>query len=375
MINKIILFFVFQILVGCKCRLTLFYFRIMLILFCFIISACKEKENYSFSFDNVEYIEKAKDAIKLSNPINVDLNIIGKTDFTIYEDLCLISGQNNGRTISVYQLPNFNYLGSYVHVGNGPGEVLFPPFVGSISIKQQPDGIHAYFLNLKGGIIDWNVTKSIEAKATIANTTDLRLPNDVVGGIYINDTSLLLKKINNDRDGQQRYIFSKGIENRSSQMEILNSIAIAKKGDGFMFNVLSSDYNYSTYNNKIVEASNFVNTINLYGYANDNSYKTVCLGDELDDINQICENGIEEFKRTCIDLKIYDKFFSVLYSGNYLYQRENSKIHPPILYIFNWDGKLLKEIHFEEYFDCFDIDVNNHVLYTLNTVTDELKVY
>ena len=112
------------------------------------------------------------------------MNIIGKTDFTIYEDLCLISGQNNGRTISVYQLPNFNYLGSYVHVGNGPGEVLFPPFVGSISIKQQPDGIHAYFLNLKGGIIDWNVTKSIEAKATIANTTDLRLPNDVVGGYF-----------------------------------------------------------------------------------------------------------------------------------------------------------------------------------------------
>ena len=145
---------------------------------------------------NVEYIEKAKDAIKLSNPINVDLNIIGKTDFTIYEDLCLISGQNNGRTISVYQLPNFNYLGSYVHVGNGPGEVLFPPFVGSISIKQQPDGIHAYFLNLKGGIIDWNVTESIKTKATIANTTDLRLPNDVVSGIYINDTSLLLKKIN-----------------------------------------------------------------------------------------------------------------------------------------------------------------------------------
>ena len=123
------------------------------------------------------------------------MNIIGKTDFTIYEDLCLISGQNNGRTISVYQLPNFNYLGSYVHVGNGPGEVLFPPFVGSISIKQQPDGIHAYFLNLKGGIIDWNVTESIKTKATIANTTDLRLPNDVVSGIYINDTSLLLKKI------------------------------------------------------------------------------------------------------------------------------------------------------------------------------------
>jgi len=158
-------------------------------------------------------------------------------------------------------------------------------------------------------------------------------------------------------------------------MEILNSIAIAKKGDGFMFNVLSSDYNYSAYNNKIVEASNFVNTINLYGYANDNFCKTLCLGDELDDINQICENGIEEFKRTCIDLKIYDKFFSVLYSGNYLYQRENSKINPPILYIFNWDGKLLKEIHFEEYFDCFDIDVNNHILYTLNTETDELKAY
>ena len=172
------------------------------------------------------------------------------------------------------------------------------------------------------------------------------LPSGLFSFISISDSVFFCKESSPDFTQQKRYLAGKTAGMLPPVIERLNE---AKVSDSKDINIISTIAKMSRVNERIVEMPIGLNYINIYSLNGDFA-RTVCVGDELDDISEIEDRKEWNRMYTYADLRL-----SIL--------------------LFDWDGKPLAELKLTRFVNSFDIDMVNKTLYVFDVYNDKMFAY
>ena len=322
--------------------------------------------------DEVKYIDRFPHVFTLTDGKPIDLDIIGTLSLSIYDSLLIVTTQDESGMWSFFELPELNYLGKYLTKGNGPNELLTPPWIEEQYIFKEQGQHHAIIYEfLTGESYRMNISETIRMNKLMMSETNYLLPRVLFGFSFIDSNIFFCKEVNNSQTQQNRYILINGDKISSSNIEKLNRAQINIGED---INILSTCIKKRPNGIRIVEGGVFLNQINVYSI-DDSFGKTICLGNQVDNISRIQQINRWDRLYTYLNVKVYPKFFSALYLNDTYekYQREITK--NPVIQFFDWDCNPLAEIKLDRMITTFDIDLINGSLYTLNFRTEEMYQY
>lgn len=338
-----------------------------------MVYSCSPDPAANMAFDDVVCVTSFPEVIDLDNGKEIDIEKMGILDICVHDTLMFVSAPHADGLVTVYSLPEFREKGNIFHKGNGPGELLSAPFFNSIDIVGKGRDAMALLYDGKGHLLGWNILEST-GDPEIGVVKD-SIPMGTFYSRYVNDSTFLCRIINSGRDGQIRYLDVNGRKVVTPSMERLNKAAIPVKGDGYLFNILSSFAGYDPAHGMVVEASLMLNTINMYTL--DGKFeKTICIGKRLDDVEEVFNAGFEGLTTAFTRLVLYPDFFAAMYSGAKEYAMGNEQVHMlPEIYLFDWNGNPVAEIRLPDEAQTFELDLRNNRIYTLDRESEKIHAY
>ena len=324
-------------------------------------------------FDDVEYVTEFPQSFKLTDKIMPDIDVIGITNFAIYDSNIIFSTKRKDSLWFVFDLPEYNYRGSFLSNGNGPFEFVQSPWVDSkTKFFEENDELFVGIYDFqKGRIFKLNIDKTLNEKNLVISVLNDSLPPFLFNFIMIESDKYFCKEVNNNQTQQTRYIVENNKRTTPEILVKLNQASIRERED---VNILSTMTNMNYDNDIIVEMPVGLNYINMYKL--DGSFsKTVCIGDKLDNIEKIQNKPRWDRIYTFADLRIFENFWGVIHidEDEKNYQLGRKKL--PLIYLFDWQGKPIAELKLDHFITSFDIDFNNGVLYTFDVHSDEFYKY
>lgn len=348
-----------------------------LIVFLVIISAmigCRRNPASFMAFDDVDYVHSVANSISLDAGKVVAFEQIGIRDIFICDSLMFVSTSDPEGLISVYEIPDLEYCGKFFYKGNGPGELMSSPFFGNVKVLESESVRNMLIGDGKGKVLSWDISTPFKDRSHDIGIYKDSLSLNSFYSIYVNDSTFMCRDISGDGSRQERYLIVNGKRKVVPSMEVLNKAEIPVKGDGYLFNILSSFAAYDAKHDRVVEASLMLNTINVYSL--DGSFeKTICIGKSQDNISDICHYGIKGLRQTFVRLRIYDDFFAVMYSGGKEIRMSDMGLPNPKIYIFDWNCNPIAEFLLPEPASVFDIDFHSGELYTLDRSEEIIRKY
>jgi hypothetical protein len=325
------------------------------------------------AFDDVEYVTEFPLNFTLQNSLQPNIDNVGLRGFRVVDSLLILDKAGSEELWTIYKLPEFENLGGYLHMGDGPLEFMqTPSLTYKNSFRLENDNLVTYLYDFqKGRILKFNISGSIATGELNLSEYEASLPPYSFAFALLKDNSFFLKEIANKDTQQERYILKKGQKVIPKEMKKLNDASI-KEGEDF--NILSILTLYDEQREIFVEMPIGLNNINIYKI--DGSFsKSICIGESLSDIKQIQNENRWDRKYTFSDLRLFDDFFGVVHinEGMKDYQTERRNISAILL--FGWDGMPLAKINTSGQFTSFDIDFINQELYTFDALTDEFVRY
>ena len=139
-------------------------------------------------------------------------------------------------------------------------------------------------------------------------------------------------------------------------------------------NIISTIAKMNHENGLIVEMPIGLNYINLYSL-DGSSAKTLCIGDEPDDISEVENQDFADRIYTYSDLCVFKNFWGVVAIGEDMKTFQMSRKKHPSILLFDWEGNPLAELKADRFMTGFDIDLTNGTLYTFDVYTDEMFRY
>lgn len=130
----------------------------------------------------------------------------------------------------------------------------------------------------------------------------------------------------------------------------------------------------SRVNERIVEMPIGLNYINIYSLNGDFA-RTVCVGDELDDISEIEDRKEWNRMYTYADLRLFKDFWGVVSINEDKMTFQTGRKKYPSILLFDWDGKPLAELKLTRFVNSFDIDMVNKTLYVFDVYNDKMFAY
>ncbi|MBR9775545.1 MAG: hypothetical protein GYB55_11215, partial [Cytophagales bacterium] len=223
----------------------------------------------------------------------------------------------------------------------------------------------------KGRLLKLNITKSIETNNQQLSILNDDLPPFLFNFTFIDSSRYLIKKIENSNRQQIRSFIKDGHESEISILKKLNQASIVQGED---YNILSTITKYNNKNNVFLEMPIGLNYLNIYSL-DSTIAKTICIGEKLNDIEEIQKQSPEERIYTFANSRIYDDFLGVVFinEGKKNYQTNRTKL--PSILLFDWNGHPLAELKLENHITSFDIDFINQELYTFDVHSDEFFKY
>ena len=338
-----------------------------------VVTGCHPSVAPQLPFDNVIKVESFPQTYSIGNGEVLNVNKIGITDIMLCDSLLLVSTLNPSGYLSALNLKTGVCSQDVLKQGNAKGELLYNPYFSDFD-QVNHNGRTALLLNdQKGNMLQFYPEDLFDEKypeITVANDS---IPLVLFCCLYVNDSTYMCRRISKDASRQIRYLLVNGKKQTTESMKKLNDLAIPVKGDGYMFNILSTFSKYCPSRELFVEASLMLNMIHLYSL--DGSVeKTIVYGKRPDSIDDVFYAGMRKLKSNFTGLQVYDDFFAVMYSGAGEYDEEKNKPLPKIFF-FYWDGSPIVEIRMGEQASTFDLDVQNGVLYTLDRSTETVRYY
>lgn len=326
-------------------------------------------------FEDVEYVKEFPVVYDVRNGEVVETGRIGLQDIMLCgNDTMLISTQNSGGYITAMNLDDRTMSADFFRQGNGPGELLYAPFFGSVSKTSQGNGTALILSDGKGNMLKWMLHGLFEDSQPDVEVVSDSLAPGLFYSIYVNDSTYICRTLSGDSSRQIRYLQSGTERITTKSMEKLNGRSIPVKRDGYLFNILSSFSRYNASKDIVIEASLMLNTIDMYSLSGDFE-KTICIGKRADDIDTICDNGAKALKETFTRLILKDNFFAVMYSGGKQFPLPGMKAPDPKIYLFGYDGSPKVELVMHEGASVFDIDADGGFLYTLDRERELIRRY
>lgn len=346
---------------------------ILIILSVVFYSGCRQSA-LQLPFDDIVYVENFPHSYELTEGSAIDFGKIGIQDLMICDTLLLLSSQNQSGFISSINLRTGMASKDFLRRGNAFGEVLYMPFFSTVNKVSRNGKTCLVHSDNKGNLLCWCPEDLYdEDYPDIEMLTD-SVPVNSFYTLYVNDSTFICRNVSGDASRQERYLLASGKRETTGSMDKLNSLSIPVKGDGYMFNILSS---FSCYNNDrdvVVEASLMLNTIYLYSL--DRQFeRAICYGSRVDNINDVFQRGLTGLRETFTRLNIYDDFFAVMYDGGKMYEELNFLKSNPEILIFDWNGNPVAKLGLPCPADVFDIDVSSGTLYTLDRESEIIRKY
>lgn len=323
-------------------------------------------------FDNVEYVTEFPKSFNLSNKTVPDIDVIGITNFTVYDSNIIFSTKRKDSLWFVFSLPDYYYRGSFLSNGNGPFEFVQSPRVNAGKLFKENEELFVGIYDFqKGRVFKLNIDRTLNEKKLTISVLNDSLPAFLFNFMIIENDKYFCKEVNNNHTQQIRYILENNKRTTPVVLEKLNQASI---NEGEDINILSTMTNMNYDNGIIVEMPIGLNYINMYSLDGDFS-KTVCISDKLDNIEKIQNKDRWDRIYTFADLRIFENFWGVIQidEEEKTYQMGRKKL--PKIYIFDWQGKPLAELKLDHFITSFDIDLKNGVLYTFDVHSDELYKY
>lgn len=321
------------------------------------------------SINASQIIDFKKDYI-IQNAEQLNWDISGIQDFLIYDSLFIYSKRDKNGCIGVIDKSGNKY-GDYISIGNGPNELLFPPWVNRSVMYDLNGCLYMGFLDQMRGIYyKMDITKSLDLGRTIMEIEYDSIPSNGTF-IPINDSTLFYCNINTEKTKRQRIITINRNIKDSHHLDILNNKFIEYGQDP---NILSSIIKYSKKNDLFVEISLMMNTIYLYD-TNGEFFKTIYIGKNIDNERVIQRQKMGQRVLTFTNLRLYDNFWGVIYIDETLEQYDSGINKPSRILLFDWNGEPLANMILENKISSFDIDIQGKYLYTLDNRTERLCRY
>ena len=348
----------------------------LLILISITFSNCYQSSNPSqyMTLENVEFIEKFPLETYLENKTEPNLGIIGVRNFIIHDSIMIVSKKGSTNLFSIFSLPNFYHLGSFLTQGEGPLEFIQPPSVNrEMKLVYEYEQLFAYIYDFqKGKLIKVNIDRLIKENNVDITEEINDLPRFIFDFIIVSNTRYFCKELNETQTKQLRYMLTTdNMRDTTSTMKRLNKVQLRQDED---FNILGASTKMEYAKGIIVEMPIGLNYINMY--ALDDSWgKTICIGDALDDIEKIQDKKRWDRVYTFADLRIYPSFWGVVHinEDEMTYQTKRKKL--PSILLFDWQGKPLAKLKLNHFITSFEIDLKNGHIYTFDVHSDELFKY
>lgn len=354
--------------------------RLFFYIFIFLLlTGCTQKYNRQDSekymiTEHIDYVKEFPHEIALSSPCKVNAKLPGITGFQIFDSICVLTLKGENGIITCMSLNSSNVLGRFLNIGNSQDEIIFPSSLSTgINIYNYQDSIYIDILDgQKGRMLTANVTESlIKDKFAVKNISH-KLSNNCFITQRLNNGLYFIREITNGDTQQTRMIrnLKTGKNSTPNTLAHLNTASVAPGED---FNIISTITKVGK-GDRIFEVPIGLNYINIYNI--DGSFaKTVCVGDKLDDIDEIMNTDRWNRLYTFSDIRVFDNCFGVVQINEEekSYQTKREKL--PSILLFSLEGKPLANIKMKRHITSFDIDVKNGYLYTLDDQTEEFLKY
>lgn len=318
-------------------------------------------------------VESKEESLTVSSGEILDLGIDGIQYFQTYGPyMVVVSPSGEGFVKVLEKDPPYRLLGSFFRKGNGPGEMPMLCLPEVFGVEEDGD-IYAEFDNRYGSLVRFNITQSLSEGRTVSSHVVTTRDRTFVS-INLGEDGVFYKEMTESKDAQIRYVERNGTKNIPAPMARLNTAVLAnKEDDGFRFNVLSSTVRYHPGLRRFMEASAQLNTIHLYDLDGPFS-RTVCIGKKINRYNDIAELPLADRPLTCMDAKGYGDYSAVLYLDVPMSEIAHPSKTPTVLLV-SWDGSSVRKIRLPENVTSIDVDLASGKLYTLNSLTETLRVY
>ena len=252
--------------------------------------------------------------------------------------------------------------------GNGPGEILYRPFMSWMSFSK--DERYAYVYDHKGNYLEYDLLSSMSEGRPVWRYLAENLPMDEGARyFYIDKNRLLCRKCKARRDGYERHIVDyQGNVIDTQNVMPLNSISASE------MNLLSTGFAINPELNRVAELGSRLNVIHLYSYE-DKFAMTLSLGDEICELDDLEQLPDDKMRKMYYDSKSFDHFFAALYLGVTIDELDSGTFDKPRIHIFDWDGNPIAEINVPVRSLFFDIDMNEEKLYVVEYETEHILKY
>ncbi len=208
--------------------------------------------------EDVQYVKQFPQTFSINNAEEVNTDIIGILDFSIYDSLLILSARDNKGLWSFLSLPDCHFLGKFLTQGQGPYEFFHCPFIYRQTIFKEKGALYAGIYDFAtGAVYKMNIDESLQNKRLSIHKIKSLSPF-IFSFVMLDSTRFFCKEINSTQTQQLRYIWDNNQKNTPPHLEKLNKSRI-KEGEDH--NILST---FTQYNAEMIEMPLELNYINMY---------------------------------------------------------------------------------------------------------------
>lgn len=329
---------------------------------------CASNATDEMMFEDVSVVTEAPVEISIAGMQKVDLTAVGGTDFAIKDEYLLLTTSDANGLIAIYSFPDMEFIGSFVKKGNGPNECHNQLFTNDFSFYHKDGELHINFVDDNSMLFDFNVDESAANQVTFLTRTGAKLPaQSCISYSFLGEADYMYKYISDDGAAQIRVLSESGVESSNEYMDTLNAASIPVKGDGFLFNILSTYTRVNPEKNLVLEVPLMMNHINIYGIRGNCFSRTIRIGQNVESIEKLWREGMAGMKLVFLDARVYDDYIGVVFKDKYA---EGDSF--PIIYFFDWQGVPLCSVRMDRNITAFDLDQDGHRLFVFDSATESL---
>lgn len=325
------------------------------------------------AFDSVHFLQDFPEIHVLGKGKPVNQEMIGMWSFEIEDSLLFVSTMNSFKMWKTYKLPDMEFYGGFLNIGEGPAELS-----GSVNVS---DKVQYEFSDSKnsviiydfkrGRLLDLDLDQSRKLGRDSVRLFDHNPPSFLFDILVFDSTSYFMRQPENLETELNRYFDSAGVLTSRKVFEELNN---SKVSQSLNLPIISSMTRSKSDSETIVEMYFRLNYFNLYSL--DGSLKkTICIENQMDKISSI--EALEQIERKYrfSDVRVYDDYFALLHLNEVELDFSTERKSKPEILFFDWDGNPLAKIISKEFFTAFDLDLNNQVVYTFDSETDRFRLH
>ena len=337
--------------------------------FCILLlCGCTTKEYKSLFIGEPEIIKDFNFSSSLEEFNDFYCDEIGINGVKVVDSLLIVGHPSYWTLINMNDGKHKDILS----VGEGPDDFYSLPRCSSAVYVELNDSLYAFIPDKTNSrIMHLNVSRSMSDGETNGITYEKNniLKNEVWDVIMCDTASFWMSVPNESFTG-----FKREICNSDSIYEPEITQEMSRHTVNENINLLSRVTRYNRAADKFVEAMVYLNQINIYS-RDGKSGKTICVGKQLDNVNEIEDTPRLKLKNTYNSVAAWDMGFGAVYSGHTDMEIETGQTKGSEIQFFNWDGKPVMRVKFPYEILSIDLDIDNQVLYVIDAEKDALRKY